>query len=63
MIATEHRVVIRGAAFYQDRYRRVDGVWLIAHTGYVRSYEAVMSLDDLPSFQLTANLWAKARTG
>ena len=60
VIATEYRVVIKGAAFYEDRYARSedDGQWRIAHTGYVRTYEAMMSLDDLPSFQLTANRWA-----
>jgi len=57
VIATEHRIVIVGAAFYQDRYERgEDGHWRIAHTGYVRTYEAMMSLDDLPSFRITAKL-------
>jgi SnoaL-like domain len=57
VIATEHRVVITGAAFYTDRYERgEDGRWRIAHTGYVRTYEAMMSLDDLPSFKFTAGL-------
>ncbi len=64
VIATQYRVVINGAAFYEDRYRRgEDGAWLIAHTGYVRIYEAMMSLDDLPSWKLTANRWAAAPTG
>ncbi len=59
VIATQYKVVIKGAAFYEDRYAREgDGKWRIAHTGYVRTYEAMMSLDDLPSFQLTANRWA-----
>jgi ketosteroid isomerase-like protein len=59
VIATEHRVVIMGAAFYEDRYRRgEDGRWRIAHTGYQRTYEATLKLDDLPSFRLTANRWA-----
>jgi hypothetical protein len=59
VIATGHRVVIKGAAFYQDRYRRgEDGRWRIAHTGYVRTYEAMLSLDDLPSFRFTAKLEA-----
>jgi hypothetical protein len=59
VIATEHRVVIQGAAFYQDTYRRCpDGAWRIAHTGYERTYEATFSLDDLPSFRLTSNRWA-----
>jgi len=61
VIAAEHRVVIKGAAFYRDRYERgEDGRWRIAHTGYVRTYEAMMSLDDLPSFRLTAKPGAAA---
>ena len=57
VIATKHRVMIKGAAFYQDRYERgEDGRWRIAHTGYVRTYEAMLSLDDLPSFRFTARL-------
>jgi hypothetical protein len=59
VIATEHRVVIVGAAFYEDRYTLCDdGHWRIQHTGYQRTYEAMLSLEDLPSFRLTANRWA-----
>lgn len=59
VIATEHRVVIAGAAFYEDRYTLCDdGSWRIQHTGYQRTYEATLSLDDLPNFRLTANRWA-----
>jgi SnoaL-like domain len=59
VIATEYRVVIKGAAFYEDRYARgEDGTWRIAHTGYVRTYEVMMSLDDVPSLKFTANRWA-----
>lgn len=58
VIVTEHRLLLTGAAFYDDTYRRDDdGVWQISRTGYVRSYEAVQSLDDLPSWKLTANRW------
>lgn len=32
-------VGIQGAAFYTDKYEKVDGKWLIAETGYVRLYE------------------------
>ena len=64
VIATRYRMVITGAAFYEDRYaREADGRWRISHTGYVRTYEAMMSLDDLPSFRLTANRWAAAEAG
>ncbi|HEX9065458.1 MAG TPA: nuclear transport factor 2 family protein [Streptosporangiaceae bacterium] len=59
VIATAYKVVITGAAFYEDTYRRCsDGAWRISHTGYQRIYEASMSLDDLPSWRLTANRWS-----
>jgi hypothetical protein len=59
VIATAYRVVIKGSAFYEDRYQRgEDGRWRIAHTGYERTYEVTLSLDDLPSFRFTANRWA-----
>jgi len=59
VIVLEHRMLLTGAAFYDDTYRRCDdGKWRISHTGYQRSYEAVQSLDDLPSWKLTANRWA-----
>lgn len=59
IIATEYNVVIKGAAFYEDRYEKGDdGKWRIAHTGYQRTYEAMLSTADLPSFKLTANRWA-----
>jgi SnoaL-like domain len=59
VIATQYKVVITGAAFYEDRYRRcADGAWRIAHTGYQRIYEASMSLNELPSWRLTANRWS-----
>ena len=59
VIATEYRMMITGAAFYEDRFTRgEDGRWRIAHTGYVRTYETMMSFDDLPSFRITSNRWA-----
>ena len=59
VIATEFKVLIEGAAFYEDRYARGDdGRWRISHTGYVRTYEVMMSLEDVPSLKFTANRWA-----
>jgi len=55
IIATEFRVLIRGSAFYEDTYRRgPDGRWRISATGYERTYEYTVSLDDLPSLKFTA---------
>ena len=57
VIATEHQILIKGAAFYEDKYAKGDdGRWRIAHTGYVRTYEAMMSLADLPSFRFLAGV-------
>lgn len=59
VIIPEYQVILRGAAFYRDRYVRCsDGKWRIAHTGYERTYEYVVSTTDMPSFELTANMWA-----
>ena len=43
---------LEGAALYTDRYVRVDGEWLIAHTGYERIFEATWSTEELPSFKV-----------
>jgi ketosteroid isomerase-like protein len=57
VISTTHQIVIQGAAFYEDRYEReADGKWRIAHTGYVRTYEYMMSLADLPSLKFIAGV-------
>lgn len=48
-------VTISGAAYYDDTYRKVDGAWLIAHTGYRRVYE---ELAPRPAdVRLTASWW------
>jgi len=58
VIATAFNVLIRGAGYYTDRYRRdADGSWRIAETHYDRIYESMTSLDDTPSFRLIANMW------
>ncbi len=58
VIVPDHRIMIKGSAYYEDRYRREDGVWRISHVGYQRTYELMVSFDDMPSLQLLANRWA-----
>jgi hypothetical protein len=59
VIAMTFRVLIKGAAFYEDTYERgEDGKWRISHTGYTRIYETMNSLDDTPSLRFIANKWA-----
>lgn len=58
VIIPAHNMLLRGAAFYTDRYVRCDdGRWRITHTGYERTYEVVLSLSDLPSLRLTSSRW------
>ena len=57
VLSTRHRIVIAGTGFCEERYERcADARWRIARIGYLRSYEAMASLDDLPSFKVTAAL-------
>jgi hypothetical protein len=59
VIVPAFKVLIRGAGYYRDRYRRdTDGAWRIAETTYDRIYESMQSLDDTPSHRLLANRWA-----
>ena len=52
VLMPEHRLILEGAAFYEDRYvRNVDG-WRIEHTGYQRTYEMTTSMDDQPGLTL-----------
>ncbi|MFG1784854.1 nuclear transport factor 2 family protein [Rhodococcus oryzae] len=63
VIIPEDGMMLRGAAYYHDRYARgADGRWRIAHTGYERTYEVVISLADIPSFQVTSSRWALSVT-
>ena len=53
VLMPDHRLLLEGAAFYEDRYVRTGEGWRIEHTGYRRTYEATMSMDDVPSYALT----------
>lgn len=44
VLIPEYDVLIVGAAFYRDRYRRTADGWRICATGYERTFEAVGSL-------------------
>lgn len=61
VIDTQHAITIRGAAFYQDEYVKVDGAWRFRSTGYERTYEEMAPYpgdgsDGSP--RLTANRFA-----
>lgn len=45
VLVKAHGVRVRGAAFYSDEYVKVDDEWRIARTGYERTYEEFVPLD------------------
>jgi hypothetical protein len=51
----EFGVDIRGGAFYEDEYVKVDGEWKIKSTGYKRTYEEMQPRGD--DITLTASLF------
>lgn len=50
-------LIVHGAAFYEDRYRKVDGRWYLAHTGYRRSFEQILPRASVEGMTLTASWW------
>lgn len=57
VIHREKQATIRGAAYYYDTYRKVDGVWLIAETGYKRVYEEAYPRGSVKNLAVTADYW------
>lgn len=55
VIVAEHHLEIRGTAFYEDRYVKVDGSWRFSHTGYRRVYEEMGPRS--PQLKITASWW------
>lgn len=60
IILTDLDLTIEGAAFYEDRYVKVDGTWLIDHTGYRRTYEVIFPQSSVLGHRITADWWATA---
>ena len=55
IVDTGFGITITGAAYYHDKYRRIDGIWYISHTGYKRVYEEIQPRPD--DLSLTASWW------
>ena len=58
VVRRDYKLTIRGAAFYEDEYRKVDGRWLIASTGYKRVYEEFYPRGSIEGLRVTADYWA-----
>ena len=57
VIHQELQLTMRGAAYYDDTYRKVDGRWLIASTGYKRVYEEMYPRVSVQGLRVTADYW------
>jgi len=58
VIDTSFDMTIRGAAFYEDEYRKGDdGVWRISKTGYQRTYEEMIPRKSIAGITLTESRW------
>lgn len=55
VVETQWDITIRGAAFYEDDYVRPDDAWLIARTGYRRTYEEIQPRGAVEGLELTAS--------
>jgi hypothetical protein len=58
VVMTDWDLTVRGAAFYEDEYRRGDdGTWRISRTGYKRTYEEIQPRGNVEGLKLTASWW------
>ena len=60
VIDLQHKITIRGAAFYRDEYVKVDGEWKIKSTGYERIFEEMEARPDEGGPKITANLFGSS---
>lgn len=58
VVITDLELTIRGCSFYEDEYRKVDGSWRIARTGYKRVFEEIQPRGNVAGLRLTASWWA-----
>jgi hypothetical protein len=58
VVMTDWNLTIRGAAFYEDEYVKIQGDWKIARTGYKRTYEEMQPRGEVVGLRLTASWWS-----
>jgi hypothetical protein len=60
-LRTDQRFVNEIFVYYSDEYRKENGRWKIAKTGYQSVYDKITKRDDVP-FQVQKPAWADAAT-
>jgi bile-acid 7alpha-dehydratase len=57
VIITQANLGLRGAAFYQDQYVKVNGEWKIKSTGYDHIFQETWDRRETPSLKLTDSMF------
>ena len=57
VINLDDNTTLRGAGFYEDRYVKMEGQWLIKYTGYERTYEEIEERDE--KIRVTSNMFSR----
>ena len=57
VLMLDEDLVVRGYAYYEDRFVKRGGDWLLAHSGYQRIFEEVYPRSSIPGLRLTGTLW------
>jgi bile-acid 7alpha-dehydratase len=60
LIDTEGNWSMRGAAFYRDKYVKIDGTWKVKSTGYDRIFEEMWNREETPSLKVLQNMFASS---
>ena len=58
LIIIDAGLSLRGYGIYSDEYEKVNGQWKIKSTGYQRVFEETWNRSDIPSLNLTENMFA-----
>ena len=61
LIISDLNTSLRGYGIYHDEYVKVDGKWKIKSTGYKRVFEETWDRADLPSLNLTENMFTSKK--
>jgi bile-acid 7alpha-dehydratase len=57
LIIAQANTGLRGAAFYQDEYVKVNGEWKIKSTGYDRTFQERWDRRETPSLKVTESMF------
>ena len=57
VLMLDEDLVVRGYAYYEDRFVKREGTLLVAHSGYQRIFEEAYPRSSIAGLRLTGTLW------